>query len=179
MRFRSDICGVKWSAYRSSLQPTNLVAEGNAQEFEGRLVIRIACPHCILLQNCIIFQSSQTGVCHQGKQHRARMHFRRWKEAPILGRREEHQDAHPTRKSLDNLIFSHNECILDLILNSSCERCRKQKIRCSGRLPCDACTKRDLACHFNENHRRVVVTRGYVEIRKGAFRNICGCQLPH
>lgn len=42
-----------------------------------------------------------------------------------------------------------------------CERCRKQKIRCSGRLPCDACSKRNLTCHFNESHKRVVVTKGY------------------
>ncbi|KAL2276143.1 hypothetical protein FJTKL_01314 [Diaporthe vaccinii] len=54
---------------------------------------------------------------------------------------------------------------------NACERCRKQKIRCSGCMPCDACTKRNLACHFNERHRKVVVTQGYIhELQKKASR---------
>ncbi|KXJ85466.1 hypothetical protein Micbo1qcDRAFT_141544 [Microdochium bolleyi] len=45
---------------------------------------------------------------------------------------------------------------------NACERCRKQKIRCSGSQPCDACRKRSLPCHFDESHQRVVVTKGFI-----------------
>ncbi|KAH7028774.1 uncharacterized protein B0I36DRAFT_126134 [Microdochium trichocladiopsis] len=54
---------------------------------------------------------------------------------------------------------------------NACERCRKQKIRCSGSQPCDACTKRSRPCHFDETHQRVVVTRGYIrELQRRAIR---------
>ena len=46
---------------------------------------------------------------------------------------------------------------------NACERCRKQKIRCSGRYPCDACSRRSVACRFNDWDQKVSVTRGYIE----------------
>lgn len=46
---------------------------------------------------------------------------------------------------------------------NACERCRKQKIRCSGRYPCDACSRRSVACRFNDWDQKVSVTKGYIE----------------
>ncbi|OTA61629.1 Zn(II)2Cys6 transcription factor [Hypoxylon sp. EC38] len=45
----------------------------------------------------------------------------------------------------------------------SCVRCRRQKIRCTGSNPCDACSKRKLSCQFNDSDQKVMVTRGYLE----------------
>jgi len=41
----------------------------------------------------------------------------------------------------------------------SCERCRRQKIKCSGKEPCDACQKRRLLCNFDEQNQKILVTR--------------------
>ncbi|EPE04399.1 zn 2cys6 transcription factor [Ophiostoma piceae UAMH 11346] len=46
---------------------------------------------------------------------------------------------------------------------NACERCRKQKIRCSGWYPCDTCSRRSVACRFNDGDQKVTVTKGYIE----------------
>ncbi|KAI1366243.1 hypothetical protein F5Y08DRAFT_301652 [Xylaria arbuscula] len=47
--------------------------------------------------------------------------------------------------------------------SNACERCRQQKIRCSGSRPCDACRKRNLTCTFNLEDQKIMVTRRYIE----------------
>ncbi|WZH42385.1 Zn2-C6 fungal-type domain-containing protein [Fusarium acuminatum] len=44
----------------------------------------------------------------------------------------------------------------------ACVRCRDQKIRCSGSQPCQQCDKRGLTCRFDDESRKVVVSRGYI-----------------
>ncbi|KAI1051995.1 hypothetical protein LB506_003620 [Fusarium annulatum] len=44
----------------------------------------------------------------------------------------------------------------------SCVRCRDQKIRCSGSQPCQQCDKRGSVCQFDDESRKVVVSRGYI-----------------
>ncbi|KZL82592.1 c6 transcription factor, partial [Colletotrichum incanum] len=44
----------------------------------------------------------------------------------------------------------------------SSNACRRQKIKCSGSQPCDACGKRKQSCTFDERDQRIVVTRGYI-----------------
>ncbi|TDZ25306.1 putative transcriptional regulatory protein [Colletotrichum orbiculare MAFF 240422] len=46
--------------------------------------------------------------------------------------------------------------------SNACVRCRRQKIKCSGSQPCDACGKRKQSCIFDERDQRIVVTRGYI-----------------
>lgn len=46
---------------------------------------------------------------------------------------------------------------------NACSRCRRQKIRCSGLIPCDACTRRKLPCEINDSEQKILVTRGYIE----------------
>ncbi|OJD37902.1 zn 2cys6 transcription factor [Diplodia corticola] len=45
---------------------------------------------------------------------------------------------------------------------NACVRCRRQKIKCSGSRPCDACSKRNLSCDFDERDQKILVTRGYL-----------------
>ncbi|CAG1985404.1 unnamed protein product [Fusarium graminearum] len=40
--------------------------------------------------------------------------------------------------------------------------CRDQKIKCSGSQPCQQCDKRGLPCRFDDESRKVVVSRGYI-----------------
>jgi hypothetical protein len=47
-------------------------------------------------------------------------------------------------------------------LLNSCERCRRQKIKCSGKEPCTACQKRRLVCNFDEQNQKILVTRELV-----------------
>ncbi|QPC62560.1 hypothetical protein HYE67_004791 [Fusarium culmorum] len=44
----------------------------------------------------------------------------------------------------------------------ACVRCRDQKIKCSGSQPCQQCDKRGLSCRFDDESRKVVVSRGYI-----------------
>ncbi|KAJ5834501.1 hypothetical protein N7447_000527 [Penicillium robsamsonii] len=51
--------------------------------------------------------------------------------------------------------------------SNACVRCRRQKIKCSGSLPCDGCNKRcvkvlKLSCIFNDRDQKILVTRGYI-----------------
>ncbi|KAF4977143.1 hypothetical protein FZEAL_6286 [Fusarium zealandicum] len=41
--------------------------------------------------------------------------------------------------------------------------CRGQKIKCSGSLPCQQCEKRSLTCRFDDETRKVVVSRSYID----------------
>ncbi|GAP92256.1 putative transcription fungi [Rosellinia necatrix] len=53
--------------------------------------------------------------------------------------------------------------------SNACERCRRQKVRCSGSRPCDACRKRNLTCTFNVDDQKIMVTRRYIEeLQRGA-----------
>ena len=47
----------------------------------------------------------------------------------------------------------------------ACERCNKQKIKCSGELPCDKCeiAKRKDACRYPVRDRNVTVPESYLE----------------
>ncbi|KAI1314141.1 hypothetical protein F5Y03DRAFT_336237 [Xylaria venustula] len=47
--------------------------------------------------------------------------------------------------------------------SNACERCRRQKVRCSGSRPCDTCRKRNLTCTFNLEDQKIMVTRRYIE----------------
>ncbi|KAL2856630.1 fungal-specific transcription factor domain-containing protein [Aspergillus pseudoustus] len=46
---------------------------------------------------------------------------------------------------------------------NACQRCRKQKIKCSGFQPCNTCHKRKLTCVFDDRDQKVLVTRGFIE----------------
>ncbi|KAL3467055.1 hypothetical protein BJX64DRAFT_274107 [Aspergillus heterothallicus] len=46
---------------------------------------------------------------------------------------------------------------------NACQRCRKQKIKCSGFQPCNTCHKRKLKCVFDDRDQKVLVTRGFIE----------------
>ncbi|KAL2800273.1 hypothetical protein BJX66DRAFT_183185 [Aspergillus keveii] len=46
---------------------------------------------------------------------------------------------------------------------NACQRCRKQKIKCSGLQPCNTCHKRKLTCVFDDRDQKVLVTRGFIE----------------
>ncbi|KAI7717457.1 hypothetical protein KC353_g4560 [Hortaea werneckii] len=45
---------------------------------------------------------------------------------------------------------------------NACVRCRQQKIKCSGSVPCEQCKKRSLACHFDDAQQKVLVTKRYI-----------------
>lgn len=45
---------------------------------------------------------------------------------------------------------------------NACQRCRQQKIRCSGLRPCDQCTSRKVYCTFEDRTQKIFVTRGYI-----------------
>ncbi|KAI9897966.1 hypothetical protein N3K66_006326 [Trichothecium roseum] len=45
---------------------------------------------------------------------------------------------------------------------NACTRCRKQKIKCSGIQPCEACKKRRLQCQFDDRDQKILVTKGYI-----------------
>ncbi|KAM3070533.1 hypothetical protein ACMFMF_007988 [Clarireedia jacksonii] len=45
---------------------------------------------------------------------------------------------------------------------NACSRCRQQKIKCSGILPCEQCSKRSLACNFEDKDRKILVSREYI-----------------
>ncbi|KAJ0426811.1 fungal-specific transcription factor domain-containing protein [Aspergillus carlsbadensis] len=46
---------------------------------------------------------------------------------------------------------------------NACQRCRKQKIKCSGFQPCNTCHRRKLTCVFDDRDQKVLVTRGFIE----------------
>jgi len=46
---------------------------------------------------------------------------------------------------------------------NACQRCRQQKIRCSGLRPCNQCTSRKVYCTFEDRTQKVFVTRGYID----------------
>ncbi|KAI7089639.1 hypothetical protein KC356_g2215 [Hortaea werneckii] len=62
------------------------------------------------------------------------------------GSRGQRQQQHRVRKRAPN----------------ACVRCRQQKIKCSGNVPCEQCKKRSLACHFDDAQQKVLVTKGYI-----------------
>ncbi|KAH8672613.1 fungal-specific transcription factor domain-containing protein [Tricladium varicosporioides] len=54
---------------------------------------------------------------------------------------------------------------------NACTRCRQQKIRCSGIIPCEQCTKRNSPCSFDDRAQKILVPRGFItdlEKRAGA-----------
>ncbi|EKG14254.1 hypothetical protein MPH_08544 [Macrophomina phaseolina MS6] len=66
---------------------------------------------------------------------------------------------------------------------NACVRCRRQKIKCSGSHPCEACSKRKLSCEFDERDQKILVTRGYIidlERKIAAWQQRAGreCSIP-
>ncbi|KAF2230752.1 hypothetical protein EV356DRAFT_491381 [Viridothelium virens] len=45
---------------------------------------------------------------------------------------------------------------------NACVRCRKQKIKCSGTVPCEQCKKRSVLCDFDARQQKVLVTQSYI-----------------
>lgn len=39
-------------------------------------------------------------------------------------------------------------------VSRACDYCRVKKLRCTGNIPCDVCTKRDLECLYDAEYRR-------------------------
>ncbi|KAI7121248.1 hypothetical protein KC316_g18311 [Hortaea werneckii] len=62
------------------------------------------------------------------------------------GSRAQRQQQHRVRKRAPN----------------ACVRCRQQKIKCSGSVPCEQCKKRSLACYFDDAQQKVLVTKRYI-----------------
>ncbi|KAL4913252.1 hypothetical protein BDW62DRAFT_205681 [Aspergillus aurantiobrunneus] len=58
---------------------------------------------------------------------------------------------------------SHKENGIRKRSTNACQRCRKQKIKCSGFQPCNTCHKRKLTCVFDDRDQKVLVTRGFIE----------------
>ncbi|KAL4863875.1 hypothetical protein BDV12DRAFT_206112 [Aspergillus spectabilis] len=58
---------------------------------------------------------------------------------------------------------SHRENGVRKRSTNACQRCRKQKIKCSGFQPCNTCHKRNLTCVFDDRDQKVLVTRGFIE----------------
>ncbi|KAL5343888.1 hypothetical protein BJX70DRAFT_385176 [Aspergillus crustosus] len=58
---------------------------------------------------------------------------------------------------------SHRENGIRKRSTNACQRCRKQKIKCSGLQPCNTCHKRKLTCVFDDRDQKVLVTRGFIE----------------
>jgi hypothetical protein len=89
---------------------------------------------------------------------------RRWVTAArAVACANEAADGCPTRESSCLVILceaSFSDTDYDI---HSCERCRRQKIKCSGKEPCDACQKRQLLCNFDEQNQKILVTRESVE----------------
>ncbi|OGM44211.1 hypothetical protein ABOM_007690 [Aspergillus bombycis] len=50
---------------------------------------------------------------------------------------------------------------LDKVANA-CEQCKKRKVKCSGRCPCESCIARDLQCIFKQAEKRVIVSESYL-----------------
>ncbi|KAF2720209.1 hypothetical protein K431DRAFT_271272 [Polychaeton citri CBS 116435] len=46
---------------------------------------------------------------------------------------------------------------------NACNRCRQQKIRCTGAQPCEQCNKRNLICCFDDQQRKVLVSKGFLD----------------
>ncbi|KAF2152900.1 hypothetical protein K461DRAFT_254853 [Myriangium duriaei CBS 260.36] len=54
--------------------------------------------------------------------------------------------------------------------SNACARCRQQKIKCSGNLPCDHCKKRSLTCSFDDRYQRVSISRNFLaQLQRQAF----------
>ncbi|KAH7133913.1 hypothetical protein EDB81DRAFT_112125 [Dactylonectria macrodidyma] len=47
--------------------------------------------------------------------------------------------------------------------HKACKRCRDQKIKCSGSRPCEPCKRRNLACNYDDQTDKVLVTRRYID----------------
>ncbi|KAH8700208.1 Zn(II)2Cys6 transcription factor [Talaromyces proteolyticus] len=58
---------------------------------------------------------------------------------------------------------SHRESRIRKRSSNACQRCRKQKIKCSGIQPCNTCHKRKLTCTFDDRDQKILVTRGFIE----------------
>ncbi|KAE8151788.1 hypothetical protein BDV25DRAFT_128494 [Aspergillus avenaceus] len=50
---------------------------------------------------------------------------------------------------------------LDRVTNA-CEPCKKRKVKCSGRNPCDSCTARHTQCIFKPSEKKVIVSESYL-----------------
>ncbi|KAF4969352.1 hypothetical protein FSARC_3427 [Fusarium sarcochroum] len=46
--------------------------------------------------------------------------------------------------------------------SNACVRCRRQKIKCSGRVPCDACKRRRVDCDYENDEGKVQVSKRYL-----------------
>ncbi|KAI1421242.1 hypothetical protein F5Y12DRAFT_787629 [Xylaria sp. FL1777] len=58
--------------------------------------------------------------------------------------------------------------------SNACERCRRQKIKCSGSRPCETCRRRNLTCTFNLEDQKIMVTRRYIEqLQRGTAAAVC------
>ncbi|KAE8380337.1 hypothetical protein BDV26DRAFT_140323 [Aspergillus bertholletiae] len=45
---------------------------------------------------------------------------------------------------------------------NACEQCKKRKVKCSGRYPCESCIARDCQCIFKQAEKRVIVSESYL-----------------
>jgi hypothetical protein len=102
--------------------------------YELRVMIRGDC----LLYTCTIGHRLQDGWnCHR--------------ESPAS------KSGHPMRMSAEPITLT----FADLRLSCSCQRCRRQKIKCSGSQPCNTCSRRKQSCKFDDRDQKILVTRGY------------------
>ncbi|KAK4613741.1 Proline utilization trans-activator [Fulvia fulva] len=45
---------------------------------------------------------------------------------------------------------------------NACTRCRKQKIKCSGNVPCEQCSRRNVNCAFDDKQHKILVSQTYI-----------------
>lgn len=107
---------------------------------------------------CLRLREHQSGVRNNpNEQRRDDIHKRH--PAP---ERAEHSKDHPTRKYCPKIPVIRSSCLFAKNLYR-CERCRRQKIKCSGRRPCDSCKRRSVSCRFNDSDQRILVSKGFVD----------------
>ncbi|KAF2174009.1 hypothetical protein M409DRAFT_62193 [Zasmidium cellare ATCC 36951] len=45
---------------------------------------------------------------------------------------------------------------------NACNRCRRQKIKCSGNVPCEQCSRRSISCVFDDKQHKILVSQHYL-----------------
>ncbi|KAG9769159.1 hypothetical protein KCU88_g6965, partial [Aureobasidium melanogenum] len=58
--------------------------------------------------------------------------------------------------------YAHAQGAIIKRTTQACQRCRRQKIKCTGSRPCENCRRRNLSCSFYDRDQKVVVTRGFI-----------------
>lgn len=64
------------------------------------------------------------------------------------------------RMLIYNVTILYWRCFIVADRDNSCSRCRRQKIKCTGKYPCEACSRRKIPCQFDDYDQKVLVNKG-------------------